>query len=94
MLIAGSYYRELATEITWLPDALDDQILAGQITWGFGELPALVVVIVIFVQWSRSDEREARRFDRKEGKEEAERKAYNAYLARLDADAKRQERVD
>ncbi|NEE03798.1 cytochrome c oxidase assembly protein [Phytoactinopolyspora halotolerans] len=94
MLIAGSYYQELGTEIAWLPDRLDDQILAGQITWGFGELPALIVVIAIFVQWARSDEREARRFDRKEGKEEAERKAYNEYLAKLNAQAAKRERVD
>ncbi|NED96033.1 bifunctional copper resistance protein CopD/cytochrome c oxidase assembly protein [Phytoactinopolyspora alkaliphila] len=86
-LIAGAYYREL--EIPWLPDPLDDQILAGQITWGFGELPALVIVGVLFVQWYRSDEREARRFDRREGKAEAERTAYNSYLASLDARAKR-----
>jgi putative copper resistance protein D len=39
----------------------------------------------LFVQWYRSDEREARRFDRREGDAEAERAAYNAYLARLDA---------
>jgi putative copper resistance protein D len=87
-LVAGDYYRELATEITWLPNALDDQILAGQITMGFGELPGLVVIAVIFVQWYRSDEREARRFDRRESAAEAERQAYNAYLADLDAKAK------
>lgn len=84
-LIAGDYYRELSTEITWLPNALDDQVLAGQITWGFGELPGLVVIGVLFVQWYRSDEREANRFDRREGKDEAERTAYNAYLTRLDS---------
>ncbi|WP_166352418.1 cytochrome c oxidase assembly protein [Phytoactinopolyspora limicola] len=88
-LIAGSYYRQLATEIAWLPDPLDDQILAGQITWGFGEIPAVVIIAVIFVQWFRSDEREARRFDRKESKAEAERQAYNAYLERLNARAER-----
>lgn len=83
-LIAGDYYRELATEITWLPNTLDDQTLAGQITWGFGELPGLVVMIALLIQWARSDERDARRFDRREGDDEAERMAYNAYLAELD----------
>lgn len=89
-LIAGDYYREVATEITWLPDPLDDQILAGQITWGFGEVPGLLVIGVLFVQWYRSDEREARRFDRREGTEESEREAYNAYLARLDERSRRE----
>ncbi|MGH8826183.1 MAG: cytochrome c oxidase assembly protein, partial [Jiangellaceae bacterium] len=89
-LIAADYYRELATEITWLPNTLADQTLAGQITWGFGELPGLIVMITLFVQWFRSDEREARRFDRKEGDAEAERMAYNAYLADLDAGSQRE----
>lgn len=88
-LIAGSYYRELAEEITWLPDPLDDQILAGQLTWSLGEIPALIIIGTIFVQWYRSDERDARRFDRNEVKAEVERTAYNAYLASLDAREKR-----
>ncbi|AYY14642.1 copper resistance protein CopD [Actinobacteria bacterium YIM 96077] len=87
-LIAGSYYREIATEMTWLPPPLDDQILAGQIAWSFGELPALLVIGIIFVQWFRSDERAARRFDRREGSVEAERTAYNAYLAKLNERAR------
>ncbi len=85
-LLAADYYGLLATEIPWLPDTLDDQRLAGGITWGFGEIPALVVIIVLLVQWSRSDEREARRRDRKQADPELD--AYNDYLARLaDADA-------
>ncbi len=87
-LIAGEYYRQLGTEITWLPDPLPDQILAGQLTWGFAELPGLLVLGALFVQWIRSDEREARRFDRREGDTDAQLAAYNAYLARLDARAR------
>lgn len=89
-LIAGDYYREIAVEIPWLPDTLDDQVLAGQITWGFGELPGLLVIGVLFIQWYRSDEREARRFDRREGSEESERTAYNEYLAKLDERSRRE----
>jgi cytochrome c oxidase assembly factor CtaG/putative copper export protein len=90
-LIAGDYYRQLATEISWLPDPLPDQILAGQLTWGFAELPGLLVLGALFVQWMRSDEREARRFDRREADAEAQLAAYNAYLARLDAHARGEE---
>jgi putative copper resistance protein D len=82
-LIAGDYYRLLGTEIPWLPDTLADQRVAGGITWGFGELPALAVLMVLLVQWSRSDEREARRRDRKATDTELE--SYNAYLAELAA---------
>jgi putative copper resistance protein D len=87
-LIAADYYRQLGTEISWLPDPLPDQILAGQLTWGFAEIPGLLVLGALFVQWIRSDEREARRFDRREADTETKRAAYNAYLARLDARAR------
>jgi cytochrome c oxidase assembly factor CtaG/putative copper export protein len=83
-LVAGEYFLELGRDIAWLPDPLDDQQVAGQLTWGFGEVPALVVLAVLVVQWVRSDERDARRFDRREADTEAERIAYNAYLAELD----------
>ena len=82
-IIAADWYRTLRTELTWLPDMLADQETAGLITMAFGELPGVVVMVIIFVQWYRSDEREARRFDRREGTAEAERVAYNAYLASL-----------
>jgi putative copper resistance protein D len=84
-LIASDYYRQLGSEIPWLPEPLPDQLLAGQLTWGFAELPGLLVLGVLFVQWYRSDERDARRFDRRDADSEAELAAYNAYLARLDA---------
>ncbi len=87
-LIAGDYYRQLATDIEWLPDVLADQRLAGSITWGFSEIPGLIVLIVLLFQWSRSDDREARRLDRREDAAEAQRRAYNAYLARLNERAR------
>jgi cytochrome c oxidase assembly factor CtaG/putative copper export protein len=87
-LIAGDYYRQLGAEISWLPDPLPDQILAGQLTWGFAELPGLLVLGALFIQWMRSDEREARRFDRRDADTEAKLAAYNTYLARLDAQAR------
>lgn len=90
-LIAGGYYRTLAADIPWLPDTLADQRMAGQITWGFGELPGLLVIGLLVFQWSRSDEREARRFDRREGDAEAERIAYNAYLAQLNERARQRD---
>jgi putative copper resistance protein D len=70
----------------WLTDPLADTRLAGAIAWGFGELPTLVVAIALSIQWARSDEREARRSDRRaELDGDAELRAYNERLARLDA---------
>jgi cytochrome c oxidase assembly factor CtaG/putative copper export protein len=86
-LIAGDWYAELSGDIAWLPDTLADQRIAGQITWGLGELPALLVLLVLLYQWAKSDEREAARRDRRDtGKELAE---YNAYLASLSQGTRR-----
>ena len=82
-LVAGDYYLLLRTEISWLPDVLADQRAAGAITWGFGEIPALMVLLALVVQWSRSDDRESRRRDRRASDPELEE--YNAYLAALAA---------
>ncbi len=70
----------------WLTDTLADTRNAGAIAWGFGEIPTLVVAIVLGFQWARSDEREARRLDRRaELDGDAELSAYNARLARMNA---------
>jgi putative copper resistance protein D len=82
-VIGANFYRSLA--LPWVPDLLADQRLGGGITWASGELPMLVVVIALLVQWSRADGREARRADRHSDDDLA---AYNAMLASL-AEARR-----
>ncbi|MGN6635031.1 MAG: cytochrome c oxidase assembly protein [Oryzihumus sp.] len=70
----------------WHVAALGDQHVGGGIAWAFSEIPTLLVVAALFVQWSRSSEREARRHDRAAGRDgEAERLAYNRWLAALNA---------
>ena len=58
-LLGGDFYRFLA--LPWLPDLLADQRVGGGIAWATGELPVLLVVIVLLVQWSREDARVAAR---------------------------------
>jgi len=68
----------------WIGDALQDSLDGGQVAWGLGEIPNLIVLIAIAVQWSRSDDREATRRDRQADRDEdAELKAYNEHLAAL-----------
>lgn len=68
----------------WVTDPLQDTLLGGQIAWGVGEIPTLIVLIVIAVQWARSDERDAKRLDRQADRDgDAELAAYNEHLARL-----------
>jgi putative copper resistance protein D len=64
-LIGGDWYPELHHTMSWLPDPLDDQHLAGGILWGSGDLIGLVFFIVLFVQWVRASMKEAEREDRR-----------------------------
>ncbi|RZI79760.1 MAG: cytochrome c oxidase assembly protein, partial [Microbacterium sp.] len=69
---------------TWGDPPLVDQYTGGGIAWSIGEIPTLILAIVVAIQWSRSDERAQRRADRhadRTGDQELE--AYNASLAAL-----------
>ena len=76
-LIAGEHYLALREGPmgAWLPDALDDQHLAGGILWGSGDLIGLVFFGVLFTQWVRSSMAEARREDRRLDRLEAQEAA-------------------
>jgi putative copper resistance protein D len=68
----------------WVTDPLQDTLLGGQVAWGLSEIPTLIVLIVIAVQWARSDERDATRLDRQADRDDdAELRAYNERLARM-----------
>ncbi|WP_240917659.1 cytochrome c oxidase assembly protein [Phycicoccus sp. HDW14] len=72
------------------PDPLADQHLAGEIAWGVGEAPTLVLAVVVAVQWFRSETRETVRLDRQADRDgDAELTAYNARLAQLREEAER-----
>lgn len=77
-VLAYTYYHYLA--LPWVGDLLTDQRLGGGIAWAGGEIPMVVVVVALLVQWARDDERRARRADRSG---EADFDAYNAMLAEL-----------
>lgn len=68
----------------WLTDAVQDSVSGGGVAWGIGEIPTIVVMIVVAVQWARTDERRAKRMDRQADRDgDAERLAYNARLAAM-----------
>lgn len=65
---------------------LADQATGGGIAWGFGEAPIVLVTLVVFIQWVRTDTRAARRYDRQAIRDDdAALAAYNAKLQRLNA---------
>lgn len=81
-VLGGGFYRSL--DLSWHTDLIGDQQLGGGIAWAAGELPLLVVMIALLVQWRRSDERTAMRLDRAADRDEdAELAAYNAMLAEM-----------
>jgi cytochrome c oxidase assembly factor CtaG/putative copper export protein len=81
-VLGGSFYRSL--HLSWHTDLLGDQRLGGGIAWAAGEIPLVVVMIALLVQWSRSDQRTAKRLDRAADRDDdAELTAYNAMLAEL-----------
>ncbi|WP_159798473.1 cytochrome c oxidase assembly protein [Puerhibacterium puerhi] len=68
----------------WGLPAIEDQQRGGAVAWGIGELPTVALAIVVAVMWTRSDEREARRRDRKADREgDVELDEYNAMLAQM-----------
>jgi cytochrome c oxidase assembly factor CtaG/putative copper export protein len=73
-----------AMEYTDTEALLGDQAVGGSVAWGAGELPVVVAAIIVAVQWTRDDERTARRRDRQADRDgDAELVAYNARLAEL-----------
>ncbi|OBG51618.1 MULTISPECIES: cytochrome c oxidase assembly protein [unclassified Mycobacterium] len=81
-VLGADYYRSLG--LSWHTDLLGDQRLGGGIAWAAGELPLVIVMLALLVQWARSDDRTARRLDRAADRDDdAELVAYNAMLAEL-----------
>ncbi|MFX4272715.1 cytochrome c oxidase assembly protein [Propionibacteriaceae bacterium Y1685] len=68
-LIAEEWY--VSFERAWPPSPLQDQEIAGAILWGSGDGIALIVIGVLFVQWVRQSQAEARREDRRLDRAEA-----------------------
>ncbi|MFI6326402.1 cytochrome c oxidase assembly protein [Nonomuraea sp. NPDC050556] len=88
-VIASDWYDQLGR--TWGDSPLADQQNGGAIAWGFGEIPTLIVLLALAMQWYRDDDRQARRADRRadaaaasgRGTGDTELDSYNDYLARL-----------
>nr|WP_253770139.1 cytochrome c oxidase assembly protein [Goodfellowiella coeruleoviolacea] len=81
-VIGENFYRSLS--LPWADDLLGDQRLGGGLAWASGEVPLVLVLIALLVQWARADERAARRADRRADADgDADLAAYNAMLRTL-----------
>lgn len=61
-VIAETFYRYL--DQPWATDLHASQRTGGGIAWAGAEIPLLILIIALSLQWARSDEREALRKDR------------------------------
>ena len=60
--IAENFYLTLGAP--WSPDLALAQYIGGGVAWAGGELPLILVIVALGVQWARQDNREAARKDR------------------------------
>ena len=75
---------------TWGDDPLADQAVGGAFAWGVGELPTIIIALVVVYQWSQSDVRERRRLDR--ASDRAGNKDVDDYNQMLEELSKRQDK--
>lgn len=86
-VIAAPYWDLLPRP--YRTDLLADQYLGGGIAWAMGEVPLVLVMGALFVQWFQMDRRESTRFDRREAdREDRELAEYNTYLQLLSTHGK------
>ncbi|PWH07901.1 cytochrome c oxidase assembly protein [Brachybacterium endophyticum] len=80
-ILAETYYTYL--DLPWA-DLAHSQQVAGSVAWAGGELPLVIAIIALGVQWSRQDDVEARRRDRHIDRGlDDEFDAYNEMLKKL-----------
>ncbi|MGE3446984.1 MAG: cytochrome c oxidase assembly protein [Microbacteriaceae bacterium] len=80
-LLLADWYGAMGR--TWGLAPLADQQAGGGIAWSVGEIPTVVLAILVAVMWSRSDARDAKRQDRAADRDDdAALKAYNEMLRR------------
>ncbi|MET0700095.1 MAG: cytochrome c oxidase assembly protein [Mycobacterium sp.] len=81
-VLGETFYRSL--QLSWHADLLGDQRTGGGIAWAAGEVPLVVVMLALLIQWTRSDRRTAVRMDRAADRDDdADLAAYNAMLKQL-----------
>ncbi|MFE7798942.1 cytochrome c oxidase assembly protein [Nocardia sp. NPDC057440] len=81
-VMGGWFFRSLG--LGWNNDLLGDQRTGGSLAWASGEVPLVVVMLALLIQWSRSDAKLAKRTDRAADRDnDADLSAHNAMFAEL-----------
>ena len=85
-LLDGGYYTLIGNPMKL--NLLENQYTGGAIGWAMGEIPILIALTAVFIQWMREDRKETERIDRNSARASAmgeadDLKKYNDYLADL-----------
>ena len=79
-LLAPDWYGAMGRE--WGLDPLADQQQGGELAWGLGEIPTLILAILVTYGWMKSDDRANKRRDRLTDRQgDLELDAYNEMLS-------------
>ena len=79
-LLLANWYGAMGRP--WGISAIADQQLGGGIAWSVGEIPTVILAIVVAIMWSKSDEKDAKRLDRKADRDgDLALQEYNRMLA-------------
>ena len=82
--VGQSWYAQV--QPPWIFDLLKENYVGGGIAWAVGEIPTLMLTILVAAQWAKSDERLARQKDRAAQRDgDPELAAYNQRLAKLNS---------
>ena len=81
-LLLADWYGAMGRD--WGASAIVDQQTAGGIAWSVGEIPTIVLAIIVAFMWSKNDTKEAKRLDRKAARDgDADLTEYNRMLEDL-----------
>ncbi|WP_404286609.1 cytochrome c oxidase assembly protein [Glutamicibacter arilaitensis] len=81
-LLAPDWYGNMGR--TWGGTAMEDQVVGAGAMWAIGEVPTLVLAILVVVSWLRQDKKDTKRYDRQADRDgDAELAAYNEMFAKM-----------
>ena len=80
--IGNAWYSQV--QPPWLQNPLKDTQDGGGFAWAMGDIPSLILMVLVAIQWSKSDAKLALRSDREADRnDDAQLKAYNKHLAEI-----------
>jgi len=53
----------VAAAVSWWPNPVHDQHLAGDLLWFIAEIADVPILVLLFVRWTRSEKREEKKYD-------------------------------